>query len=233
MAGKTPTSATWLRVLFVALCAAAFLSVVHAADPDPLQDFCVADLSANAPLVSGFPCKPRSTVTAEDFVFRGLRNPPASDAEIAHTHPGSGAIVVTPQSWPAINTQGVTHARLDFAVGGVFPLHTHPRAAETLFVLKGTVYTGFISDDSVLFASTLKQGDIILFPRGLQHFQLNVGKETAITFNTLTSQSPGFLLTANQIFEPNITNAVIEKSFGVDAATLKKLRAGVPYMFGH
>jgi hypothetical protein len=64
-----------MRMLLVALCAAAFLGAVNAADPDPLQDFCVADLSANAPLVNGFPCKTRSSVTAEDFVFRGLRNP--------------------------------------------------------------------------------------------------------------------------------------------------------------
>lgn len=71
---KTSARATWLTMLIVAICAAASLSAVHAADPDPLQDFCVADLSANAPIVSGFPCKPRSTATAEDFVFRGLRN---------------------------------------------------------------------------------------------------------------------------------------------------------------
>jgi hypothetical protein len=74
--------------------------------------------------------------------------------QIAQTPLGSDAIVVAPQTWPGINTQGVTHARLDFAVGGVFPLHTHPRAAETLLVLKGSVYTGFISDDNVLYAAT-------------------------------------------------------------------------------
>jgi quercetin dioxygenase-like cupin family protein len=215
-----------MRLLFVAFCATASFSVVYAADPDPLQDFCVADLSPNAPLVNGFPCKPRSTVTAQDFVYTGLRNPATYKSDT-----GAVAVVATPLNFPGINTQGVTHARLDFAIGGVFPLHTHPRAAETLFVLKGSVYTGFISDDNKLYASTLKQGDVILFPRGLQHFQLNVGDETAITFNTLTSQSPGFLLTANQIFEPNITSAVIEKSFGVNAATAKKLKASVPNLF--
>jgi hypothetical protein len=31
-----------------------------------------------------------------------------------------------------------------------------------------------------------------------------------------------------QIFEPNITSAVIEKSFGIDAATVKKLKASYP-----
>lgn len=46
---------------------------VHASDSDPLQDFCVADLSATAPSVNGFPCKLRSNVTAKNFLFTGLR----------------------------------------------------------------------------------------------------------------------------------------------------------------
>jgi hypothetical protein len=57
-----------MRLLVVAAVAFS-LDAVHAADPDPLQDFCVADLSPNAPIVNGFPCKPRNTVTAQDFVF--------------------------------------------------------------------------------------------------------------------------------------------------------------------
>jgi quercetin dioxygenase-like cupin family protein len=151
--------------------------------------------------------------------------------QIAHTPQGSSDIVATPHKWPGINTQGVTHLLLDFAVGCVFPLHTHPRATETLLVLKGSVYTGFVSDDNVLYAATLQQGNVILFPRRLQHFQLNVGKETAITFNTLTSQDPGFLFPANQIFQTNIPSAVIEKSFGMDAATVKKITASAPQVY--
>jgi hypothetical protein len=50
-----------------------FLNVVHAADPDPLADFCVAEMSPNAPLVSGFQCIPRSKVTVNDFVYTGFR----------------------------------------------------------------------------------------------------------------------------------------------------------------
>lgn len=72
---KSTSAALGLKLLVVALCATAAFVAVHAADPDPLQDFCVADLSANAPHVSGFPCKPRSAVTASDFVFTGLRHP--------------------------------------------------------------------------------------------------------------------------------------------------------------
>jgi quercetin dioxygenase-like cupin family protein len=121
----------------------------------------------------------------------------ASDASQAPT--GAVVSLAGPKVWPGLNTQGVTHARLDFAIGGVVPLHTHPRAAETLLVLKGTTYTGFVSDDNVLYAATLQQGDVMLFPKALLHFQLNVGNETAIAFNTLTSQKPGLLLSSNQV----------------------------------
>ena len=66
----------WVLLLAFS-CLLAHQVVVHASDPDPLQDFCVADFSTNAPRVNGFPCKPRSNVTAKDFVFTGLRSGPA------------------------------------------------------------------------------------------------------------------------------------------------------------
>jgi len=197
---------------------------VQAADPDSLQDFCVADLASDV-IVNGYPCKPRSSVTATDFTFTGLRKE-ASDPSKAPT--GTTAVFAFVTEWPGLNTMGVSHARLDFDIGGVIPLHSHPRATETLFVLKGSIYTGFVGEDNVLYASTLYQGDVTIFPRGLLHFQINVGKERAISFNTLTSQSPGFLTTATQVLATNITDAVIEKSFGIDEATLKLLRASYP-----
>ena len=70
------TTAPQLRLLLLALCAMAVsFSAVHAADPDPLQAFCVADLSATAPLVNGYACRPRSEATAQDFVYTGFRQP--------------------------------------------------------------------------------------------------------------------------------------------------------------
>jgi len=217
-----------MAAMYWLVIACAFLQVANAADPDPLQDYCVADLTSKV-LVNGFPCKPRDTVTAKDFTYTGFRKPryPTSVSET-----GATADLASVQQMPGLNTMGVSHARLDFAIGGVIPLHTHPRASETLFVVKGSIYTGFISDDNQLFASVLQAGDFTVFPKASQHFQLNVGNETAITFNTLTSQSPGFLFTANQLFVPNITSAVIERSFGVNATTVKDLKSGIPKYWG-
>ena len=156
--------------------------------------------------------------------------PPATNTSATGT--GASAQIADAEAFPGLNTQGVSHARLDFEIGGVLPLHTHPLAAETLFVLKGSVYTGFISDDDVLFAFTLQVGDLTIFPKGTQHFQINVGNETAITFNTLTSQNPGFFFTANQLFETGIPSAVLEKSFGIDAKTVKSIQGSVPRYWG-
>jgi len=223
MAGSRRGSA---MILVIGCCAILLvMGTVQAADPDALQDFCVADLSPTAPLVNGYACRPSSTVSVNDFVYEAFRAP---GGDVTKSPTGAIAALATPKQFPGLNTQGITHARLDFDVGGVVPLHTHPRAAETVFVLKGSQYTGFVSDDNVLYATTLEVGDVFLIPKASQHFQINVGNESSITFNTLTSQKPGLLFTANQIFEPNITIAVIEKSFGVDAATAKLLKASYP-----
>jgi len=60
-------------VAFVCMALVAGAVMVQAADPDPLQDFCVADLSPSAPRVNGFPCKDRANVTSKDFLFTDFR----------------------------------------------------------------------------------------------------------------------------------------------------------------
>jgi hypothetical protein len=60
-------------VAFVCMALVSGAVMVQAADPDPLQDFCVADLSPSAPRVNGFPCKDRANVTSKDFLFTDFR----------------------------------------------------------------------------------------------------------------------------------------------------------------
>ncbi len=147
---------------------------------------------------------------------------------------GTNAVpqIVNVLVYPALNTLGISHGRLDFDIGGVFPPHTHPFASETLFVVKGTVYTGFISFDSILYAETLQEGDVYIFPKGTLHFQLNVGNGPAVTFNSLNSQNPGFLTAANQLLVTKIPEKVLEASMGINAKTLKLLQDSAPLYFG-
>ena len=146
-----------------------------------------------------------------------------------NAYPTFGAVL----EYPALNTLGISHVRLDFGIGGVVPPHTHPFSSETLFVVQGSIYTGFISFDGVLYAETLQKGDIYIFPKGTLHFQINVGTGPAISFNSLNSQSPGFLFAANQLLLSNIPAAVLESSLGISKATdLNLLEASVPPFWG-
>jgi quercetin dioxygenase-like cupin family protein len=216
-------------LVLVVIMAAMTSTMVQAVDPDQLQDFCVADLSPTNPvIVNGFPCKPSANVTSKDFLFTGLSTP----ATVPTTGIKAAATFATVFEYPALNTLGISHARLDFGPGGVIPPHTHPLASETLYVLEGTIYTGFVSYEGVLYAETLKVGDLYVFPKGTIHFQINVGTTHAASLNALTSQDPGLLFVANHLLASNIPDAVLETSLGINATAVKYLQASVPPLEG-
>ncbi|KAL5716262.1 Germin-like protein 1-1 [Ranunculus cassubicifolius] len=97
-------------------------STVLAYDPDLLQDFCVADLTANES-VNGFPCKNRTTVTADDFFFAVGFDRPGNTSNAL----GFAVTPATVLEFPGLNTLGISMVRIDFAPnGGLNPLHTHP-----------------------------------------------------------------------------------------------------------
>ncbi|OAE28458.1 hypothetical protein AXG93_115s1480 [Marchantia polymorpha subsp. ruderalis] len=100
-----------MKLLAARILAARLLSAFHtvyAADPDPLQDFCIADLAAG-PVSNGFPCKLPALATAEDFAYSGLAKP--ADPSLSSTG-GVGTLAFV-KEWPALNTQGLSLLRLD------------------------------------------------------------------------------------------------------------------------
>ena len=197
--------------------------VVVASDPDPLQDFCVADLTSDV-VVNGFPCKPAAQVTVWDF-WSSLLTKPGNTNNIYK-------FAVTPafvQEFPGLNTQGLSAVRLDFAEGGLNPPHIHPRASEILLVLKGELYVGFVSTNganNTLFTTTVKAGELFVFPRGLIHFQLNVGKGPVLAFGALNSQNPGVQIIAPALFgaEPPINDEVLEIGFQISQSEVDTIR---------
>ncbi|PON86122.1 Germin [Trema orientale] len=178
----------------------------HSADPDPLQDICVADLNATFS-VNGYPCKPISQVSAGVLVA-------AADV----------------QSFPGLNTLGISMARADLSVGGLVPPHTHPRASETVVVIKGKVLVGFVTTANVYYSKVLTAGQMFIIPRGLVHFQLNVGQEKALILASFNSQLPGVVVDATSLFatKPAIPNQVLTKAFqvGDDVINLIKSKFG-------
>ena len=204
--------------VLVAVTALFATTVVNASDPDPLQDFCVADFSSKL-FVNGFPCKDPARVTSEDFTYRGLRN--QGNLSATFGAPLQKAFVA---EFPGLNTQGIAWARLDFAPGGLNVPHWHQRATEVLSCLKGRLLVGFVDTNNRLWSSVLEPGDITLFPRGLMHFQLNVGKGVASAQLALQSQNPGRSDVGQATFGSGVREEILEKAFGLSEEAVESLK---------
>ncbi|KAL6213439.1 hypothetical protein ACLB2K_012886 [Fragaria x ananassa] len=116
-------------------------------------------------------------------------------------------------------------ARVDMAPGGVIPLHIHPGANEVLFVAEGTLVAGFISSDgNTVYLKTIKKGDIMVFPQGLLHFQVDVGNGTTVALVSYSSPRPGLQIVDYALFKSNLSTELIKASTFLDFLEIKKLK---------
>ncbi|XP_073100800.1 putative germin-like protein 2-1 [Elaeis guineensis] len=210
------------RALVIVIMAWAFAEA-FAGDPSPLQDFCVADLKSPV-FVNGFVCKDPKLAVPEDFFFTGLDKPTNTNNRL-----GFNVNLVNASVLPGLNSLGISIARIDYAPYGLNPPHTHPRASEFLTVIEGSLYAGFVTSnpDNKLFAKILHKGDVFVFPEGLIHFQLNVGKTNAVAIAGLSSQNPGVITIADAVFgsKPPISDDVLIKAFQVGKQVIQELEA--------
>ncbi|XP_027907015.1 auxin-binding protein ABP19a-like [Vigna unguiculata] len=181
-----------------------------------VNDFCVANLKGpDGP--SGYECKPPNTVTVDDFVFSGL---------VAGNTSGIFNAAVTPAfvtELPGVNGLGLSAARLDLAKGGLVPAHSHTASSEILIMVKGEITAGFITPGAV-YQKTLKPGDVMVFPQGLLHFQVNSGKGKATAFLAFSNPSPGAQLLDLLLFGNNLPSEFISQITLLDYAQVKKLK---------
>ncbi|XP_031475413.1 putative germin-like protein 2-1 [Nymphaea colorata] len=197
----------------------------HASDPSQLQDFCVAD--HHSPIVvNGKVCKNPMMAKPEDFFFYGLDKPGNTSNPL-----GSMVTAVNVQKIPGLNTLGISLARVDFAPKGLNPPHIHPRGTEILVVLEGCLYVGFVTSnpENRLFTKKLYKGDVFVFPQGLIHFQQNIGEEDAVAIAALSSQNPGAIIIANDVFgaKPSISDDLLAKAFQVDKKVIDELQSAL------
>ncbi|KAK0601091.1 hypothetical protein LWI29_021265 [Acer saccharum] len=201
-------------------------SLTSAYDPSPLQDFCVAinDIKTGI-FVNGKFCKDPKLATPDDFFFKGLNIPGNTNNLV-----GSNVTTVNVEQIPGLNTLGISMVRIDYAPnGGQNAPHTHPRATEILFVQEGTLYVGFVTsnqNNNTFFSKILHPGDVFVFPIGLIHFQVNIGKTDAVAFAALGSQNPGVITIANTVFgsNPPINPDVLARAFQLDVKVVKDLQ---------
>ena len=174
--------------------------------------------------VNGKVCKDPKVATANDFFFSGLRVPGNTSNKV-----GSMVTPANVAQIPDLKTLGISLARVDYAPYGLNPPHTHPRATEILTVLEGTLYVGFVTSnpDNRLISKVLYKGDVFVFPEGLIHFHLNVGKTKAVAIAALSSQNPGVITIANAVFgsKPAISADVLTKAFQVDKKVVDYLQS--------
>ncbi|CAM0882309.1 unnamed protein product [Alopecurus aequalis] len=209
-----------LQVLLLVVAAALAAAPCVLSDPTPLQDFCVADLKA-ATAVDGFPCKPASTVVDDDFFSAVMVPAPSTNNAF-----GVNSTRATVSAFPGLNTLGVSITRTDLAPGGINPPHSHPRGSELVLVLKGEVMVGFTSATNRLYSKVVKQNELYVIPRGLQHYQLNVGTGDAVFMAMFDAQSPGLVVPTLGLFatKPAMPMEVLTKTFlmGEDEVTAMK-----------
>ncbi|KAK1319088.1 Nectarin-1 [Acorus calamus] len=208
-----------MKTVVAFLCLSVFLiGTAFAGDPDMLQDLCVADL-ASAVKVNGFVCKAKANAT--DFTTMALKFPGNTTNKF-----GSLVTPANVMQVPGLNTLGVSMARIDYAPGGINPPHTHPRATEMIFVLEGQLDVGFITTANVLIATTIKKGEVFVFPRGLLHFQKNSGHFPAAVIAGFNSQLPGTQQTAAALFNstPPVSDDVLAKAFQIGVVDVEKIK---------
>ncbi|KAF1878057.1 hypothetical protein Lal_00022766 [Lupinus albus] len=201
-----------LNKIAVLLVLVPSIIVVMASDPDPINDLCIANSADNS-----FSCKNSSTATVEDFTFSGIKFP----GNFKNWFFSKG---VNSNDFPGLNTLGVSFVRADFDVGGVNVPHFHPRATEVVFVLKGKIYSGFVDTKNKVFAKVLEEGEVMVFPRGLVHFQMNVGDGHATILGSFDSQNPGLVRIPNAVFGSEINEELLEKAFGLSSKELSRLK---------
>ena len=189
--------------------------VVFASDPDPVLDYCVA-IKESA--TSNPSCKNSSAVTVEDFIFSGIKTPGN------YRQTGFASVAVNSNVFPGLNTLGMSFVRADFDVDGINVPHFHPRATETAFVLEGRIYSGFIDTSNRIFAKVIEKGEVMVFPRGVVHFQMNVGDKPATILGSFDSQNPGLQRLPTAIFGSGIKEELLEKVFGLSSKDIAKLR---------
>ncbi|KAL1829503.1 hypothetical protein ACET3Z_007915 [Daucus carota] len=215
-------SALGSKILFIGFLISTLACFVTMASGNYLlEDFCVADVNSK---VGGGVCKDPNLVTENDFFVSGFDIPANTANAVGSVVTGYNVSII-----PGLNTLGVSLARIDFAPFGLNAPHTHPRGTEIFTVIEGTLRAGFITANprNRHFTKILNKGDVFVFPRGLVHYQQNLGNSNALAIAATNSDNPGAVTLANVVFgaKPDISVDTIAKAFQLDKNIVTELQA--------
>uniref|UniRef100_A0A0D9VFW5 Germin-like protein n=1 Tax=Leersia perrieri TaxID=77586 RepID=A0A0D9VFW5_9ORYZ len=170
-----------------------------AGDPDMLQDICVADYkSLKGPLRLNGFPCKRPENVTENDFFFPGLINPGNTGNAV----GSLVTAANVNNLPGLNTLGISISRIDYAPWGLNPPHTHPRATEIIFVF--------------------------VFPRGLVHFQKNIGNSPAVAIAAFNSQLPGTQSIAETLFDaaaPAVPSDTLARAFQIDGRMVEIIKS--------
>lgn len=91
-------------------------------------------------------------------------------------------------------------------------------------MLEGTIYSGFVDSGNRIFAKLVEKGEVMVFPKGLVHFQMNVGRSPATILGSFNSQNPGLVKLPMAMFGSGIDEELVRKAFGLSEKEVERLR---------
>ncbi|KAK1315631.1 putative germin-like protein 9-2 [Acorus calamus] len=163
------------------------LTLPNAGDPNIISDFIIPSNLNPA------------NVTGTFFTYTGMRTLITADPPKTFT-----VLKATMEQFPAINGQSVSYAVLLFSSGSVNPPHTHPRSAELLFLVEGSLEVGFVDTTN--------------------------NNDSAIAVSVFGSASAGTISVPTSVFTSGIEDDILAKSFKTDIAIIQKIKAGLAPM---
>lgn len=181
------------------------------------------NVMAQREAVEGYPILPEHldfnpAARPEDFVIEvtGLEG-----------NRGEGGLVQARESpnTPAMVGQGIALSLFTVEEGGQNLIHYHPRATELLYVIKGTIEVGFTTTTGELIANTISAGQATLFPRGLLHFQRNIGQGTSQYISMLNSENPGVMSFPRTLF--TLPTNILSQAFRKNLEEVARVQGGV------
>jgi len=114
---------------------------------------------------------------------------------------GGEAVSANSVTFPAAIKYGISMTVGVLEPCGMNTPHTHPRAAEMLFSVNGTIQSGFLDENGARFvASTVPAGTGTIYPQGAIHFQQNLECDPITFVSGLNSEDPGVLSFAQRYF---------------------------------
>lgn len=86
---------------------------------------------------------------------------------------------------------------------------------------------GLISTSNVFYAKNLTAGEMFVIPRGLVHFQMNIGEEKALIFTAFNSHLPGAVIVSLNLFgsRPSVPTDVLTKAFQVEQSVVDQIKS--------